>query len=141
MPRRRTTYITPSTEEAIGKRLRELRKRRGLTQAVIAEQLGIDQTLVSNYERGVARLHGALVGGFARALRVSADVILGLKDSPPAAQPNGRLVRKLERIHELPPADQRAVIKYLNALLEQRQRRPRSVGRPSSDQRRGDGDR
>lgn len=125
LPRRRT-YITPVDEKTIGKRLRDLRKRRGLTQAQVGEQLGVDQVLVSNYERGAARLHGALVAGFAKALRVSADEILGLKDSKePAAKnhTNGRLLRRLQRIEELPATDQRAVLKFLTALLERHDRR------------------
>jgi len=127
VPRRRT-YITPVDEKTIGRRLRELRRRRGFTQAEVAEQVGIDQTLVSNYERGAARLHGALVAGFAKALRASADEILGLKDVSTKNHSNGRLLRRLQRIEELPVADQRAVFKFLNALLE-RHGRDRSARR------------
>ena len=125
MPRRRA-YVTPVDEKAIGNRLREVRKRRGLTQAEIAEQLGVDQTLVSNYERGAARLHGALVAGFAKALRVSADEILGTKEVSLKGSPmNGRLLRRLQRIEELPRVDQKAVLKFLDALLESREHRTR----------------
>jgi len=77
---------------------------------------------VSNYERGAARLHGALVAGFAKALRVSADEILGLKDVA-ASSTNGRLLRRLQRIEELPLADQRAVLKFLGALLDRHGRK------------------
>jgi transcriptional regulator with XRE-family HTH domain len=122
VPRRRP-YITPVDEKTIGRRLRELRQRRGLTQTEVAEQLGIDQTLVSNYERGAARLHGALVAGFAKAFRVSADEVLGLKDHTANHHTNGRLLRRLKRIEELPVADQRAVLKFLGALLDRHQRR------------------
>jgi transcriptional regulator with XRE-family HTH domain len=105
-------------EKTIGRRLRELRQRRGLTQAEVAEQVGIDQTLVSNYERGAARLHGALVAGFAKALKASADEILGLKDVTAKKPSNGRLLRRIQRIEELPATDQRSVLKFLGALLE-----------------------
>ncbi len=122
MPRR-GTYTTPTDEKTIAARLRDIRRRRGLTQAEVAKQLGIDQTLVSNYERGAARLHGALVAGFAKTLRVSADEILGLKDSAPKnGAANGRLLRRLLRIEELSPSDRKAVLKFLDALLERRRR-------------------
>jgi transcriptional regulator with XRE-family HTH domain len=125
VPRRRS-YITPVDERTIGRRLREIRKRRGLTQTEVAQQLGIDQTLVSNYERGAARLHGALVAGFAKALRISADEILGTKDSSSKGGPvNGRLLRRLQRIEELPRGDQKAVLKFLGALLDRHDHRPR----------------
>jgi transcriptional regulator with XRE-family HTH domain len=123
VPRRRA-YITPVDETTIGHRLREIRRRRGLTQTEVAEQLGIDQTLVSNYERGAARLHGALVAGFAKALRVSADEILATKQPSTRDSPvNGRLLRRLQRIEELPRADQKAVLKFLGALLDRHERR------------------
>jgi transcriptional regulator with XRE-family HTH domain len=119
---RRGTYTTPIDEKTIARRLRDIRRRRGLTQTEVAKQLGIDQTLVSNYERGAARLHGALVAGFAKTLRVSADEILGLKDSAPKnGATNGRLLRRLLRIEELSPSDRKAVLKFLSALLDRRQ--------------------
>lgn len=128
MPRRRH-YLTPVDEKLIGRRLRELRKRRGLTQTEVGKQLGVDQTVVSNYERGAARVHGALIAGFAKILRVSADEILGLKEGTPKAPRNGRLIRRLERVEELSAADQRSVLRYLDALVERQRRRadkPRS---------------
>lgn len=119
MPRRRS-YITPVNETSIGQRLRDARRRRGLTQAEVAEELGIDQTLVSNYERGVARMHAALVAGFAKVLRVSADEILGLRKPASNGATSGRLLRRIQRIDKLPVADQKAVLKFLEALLEKR---------------------
>jgi transcriptional regulator with XRE-family HTH domain len=112
-------------EKLIGRRLRELRKHRGLTQAEVGAQLGVDQTVVSNYERGAARVHGALVAAFAKVLRTSADEILGLKDSTEKSPPKGRLIRRLERVGELAVADQRAVLKYVDALVERNSRRAR----------------
>lgn len=123
MPRRRT-YITPVDEKGIGRRLRDIRQRRGLTQGELAQQLGIDQTLVSNYERGAARLHGALVAGFAKALRVSSDEILGLKQSIGPDPTNARRLRRLQQLDLLPVADQRAVLRFMEALLAQRRRDP-----------------
>lgn len=122
MPRRRH-YLTPVDEKLIGHRLRELRKRRGFTQTEVGKQLGVDQTVVSNYERGAARVHGALIAGFAKALRVSADEILGLKEGASKKPRNGRLIRRLERVEELSAADQRAVLRYLDALVERHRRR------------------
>ena len=42
MPRTRKGYISPVDEKTIGRRLKELRKRRGLTQAEVAEALQIE---------------------------------------------------------------------------------------------------
>jgi transcriptional regulator with XRE-family HTH domain len=112
----------PVDERSIGIRLQAIRKHRGLTQVEIAEKLGISQSLVSDYERGELRLHGALVAGFAKALNVSADEVLGLKPIESKHTQNGRLLRRLRRIEELPASDQKAVLKFLEALLEKRER-------------------
>ena len=121
MPRRRA-YTTPVDEKTIGKRLREIRKRRGLTQAEVAGQLGLDQTLVSNYERGAARLHGALVAGFAKALRVSSDELLGLKPVKETQSPKtARLLKRLQKVEELPLSDQRTLLKLVQGLLARRE--------------------
>lgn len=42
----------------IGMMLRELRKKRGLTQAQLAMMLKVDQTAVSMWERGVSQTKG-----------------------------------------------------------------------------------
>jgi transcriptional regulator with XRE-family HTH domain len=117
VPRRRT-YNAPVNEDLIGDRLRELRKKRGLTQTEIAERLGINQTLVSQYERGKLRLHGALIAALARALRVSSDEILGLRNLSENGQlKDRRLLRRLERIEKLPKRKKQALLTTIDAYL------------------------
>jgi transcriptional regulator with XRE-family HTH domain len=55
-----------------------------MTQVELAAALGMDQLLLSRYERGALRLHGALVANFARVLQVTADEILGVTTSKAA---------------------------------------------------------
>jgi transcriptional regulator with XRE-family HTH domain len=76
----RRKYPTPIEEKAIGRRLTELRKRRGLTQVALAEKLSMTQPLLSRYERGELRLHGALIAAFAKTLKAKPEKILGLED-------------------------------------------------------------
>jgi transcriptional regulator with XRE-family HTH domain len=130
---RRKAYTTPVDEKTIGNRLREIRRRRGFTQAEIAEQLGLDQTLVSNYERGAARLHGALVAGFAKALRVSSDELLGLKPLKETQSSRmARLLKRLGAVEKLPLSDRRTVLKLVEGLVERHGR----VTRTASDHKR-----
>lgn len=112
------SYSVPVDAKTIGKRLSELRKSRGLTQVEIAKQLGMTQALVSDYERGKLRLHGGLVVAFAKALRVSADQILGLK------QTNGqgflkdrRFLRRLQKIDKLSKRDKQSLLGTIDAFL------------------------
>lgn len=112
-------YVTPVDEQTIAKRLRALRKARGLTQAEIADRLGIPQTLLSEYERGTVRLHGAMVAALSKTLRVSSDELLGLKP----LKDNGsfkdrRFFRRLQRIERLPKRAKQTLLKTIDLYLE-----------------------
>ncbi len=111
-------YIAPVDEKTIARNLREMRKRRGMSQVRLAEKVGIQQVLVSQYELGKVRVHGALLAAFARALRTSADQILGLKES----KENGlikdrRFLRRLEQIDRLPRRKKDALLTTIDAFL------------------------
>jgi transcriptional regulator with XRE-family HTH domain len=112
-------YIAPVNEKTIAHRLRELRKRRGKTQVELAATLGIDQTLVSAYERGAVRMHGAIVAAFAKALRTSSDQLLGLeKIEQDGVLRDRRFIRRLEKIDQLPKRRKQALLKSLDMLLK-----------------------
>jgi len=117
MPRR-GRFDVPAEDKAIARRLGELRRRRGKTQIEMADALGITQSLISEYERGRIRLHAALVAAFARALRVSADEILGLtKPKENGALTDRRVLRRFERIEHLGKRDQLALFRTIDAFL------------------------
>jgi len=63
--------------EIIAQRLGRLRREKGITQAEMAELLGLSQPIVSDYERGELRLHGELSVKLAEILDCSADELLG----------------------------------------------------------------
>jgi transcriptional regulator with XRE-family HTH domain len=60
--------VVPVDEKLIGERRREL-KRQGMSQAELAAELGINQTAVSDYVTGEARIHAAMLATLARVLR------------------------------------------------------------------------
>jgi len=65
---------------------------------------------------------GALLVDLAIALKASADELLGLKPVKKRTSPKkARLLQRLEKVDELPPADQRAVLKFVDALVTTRQ--------------------
>jgi transcriptional regulator with XRE-family HTH domain len=114
-------------DQTIGKRLRELRKRRGFTQGELADRLGLNQPLVSQYEQGEIRMHAALVAAFAKALKVSSDEILGLKES----KENGLLtdrpvLRRLQKMEALSRRDKQALLRTIDGFLSGRTAAKRS---------------
>jgi transcriptional regulator with XRE-family HTH domain len=117
-------YLTPVDEKTIGKRLKDLRKARGLTQVELARQVGIPQTLLSEYERGTVRLHGAMVTGLAKMLHASTDELLSVKP----LKENGsfqdrRLFRRLQRIEKLPKRAKQTLLRTIDLFLEGAEKR------------------
>ena len=61
-------------------RLRELRKEKGLTQDVLAEQLGTKGDSIYSWEKGRSEPSIATLCNICRIFEVSADYLLGLED-------------------------------------------------------------
>lgn len=63
-------------------RLKDLREDNDLAQKQIANVLGIDQRVYSNYETGKREIPTHLVVKLAKYYKTSTDYILGLTDNP-----------------------------------------------------------
>ena len=63
-----------------GKRIRELREERNLTQAQLAEALGVSQKNVSKYELELLDLNTGIIVKLCRFFAVTSDYLLGLSD-------------------------------------------------------------
>jgi hypothetical protein len=65
----------------------------------------------------------------AKVLKVSTDELLGVKPVKEKANAtNARLLNRLQRVVELPPADRRSVFKYLDALLTRTRAKAQAKG-------------
>lgn len=118
------------TLAGFGTRLAALRQAKGLTQAELGDAVGVSNRVIAYYEADGAQPPGAMLVDLARALGVSTDELLGVKPVREQVSPKTRrLLKRLRRIEELPAADQRAVLRLLDALLETRRRmRPPAAG-------------
>jgi len=107
------------SKKELGSRLRALRQSHGISQSQVARLLGVDQSHISNVERGVRGLTIQQVVKLSRALAVPTDEILNNGRRPPAVRSlrSGRMLRRLQRIEELPVAQQQAILKILDGLL------------------------
>lgn len=111
--------LVPQATDTIGQRLARIRKASGLTQKELAARLGVTQSVVSDYEHDVLRLHGELIVELGEILGVSPNELLGKDagDRATTARPPGRLVRKLQAIAQLPKRDQEALFRTIEAFL------------------------
>jgi transcriptional regulator with XRE-family HTH domain len=108
--------------EGFGPGLAELRKARGLTQQELGERVGVSQRMMAYYEQEDAQPPGALLVELAKALEVTTDELLGvepLREKVSAQQ--ARIRKRLRQVEELPPADQRTILKLVDALVVSRE--------------------
>lgn len=103
---------------SLGQRLARLRKTRGFSQTELARKIGSIQALDSDYERGNLRLSAEMTIRFARALGVSADELLGIKPTRTNGGLSLKITRRLKGIEDLPPAQQKILLKTIDNFLK-----------------------
>jgi transcriptional regulator with XRE-family HTH domain len=119
----RSDPMKERTLTGFGVRLTALRQARGLTQEELGAAVGVSNRMIAYYERDGAQPPGAMLVDLAQVLRCSTDALLGVTAVGATLAPKtARLLKRLQRIEELPPADQRAVPKLVDAMLDTRRR-------------------
>ena len=104
----------------LGGRVAALRQERGLTQAQLAEALEVSQQTVNSFEKGIRRVPVSALPVLARTLSVSIEEIVGETTRAQAKRgPAPKLQQQLERVRQLPRAQQRFVEKMLEAVIAQ----------------------
>ena len=118
-----TTVSMPANDEqflkSLGARIAELRKEQGLSQQALADQLEIAQQTLAHYEVGRARMPISLLPELARTFGVGVDELLGLRNGTGKRGPTPKFQKQLERIAQLPRAQQRVVMQMLDGVLAQ----------------------
>ena len=61
---------------SLGKRIRDIRKKQGLTQALLAEKSGVEPSNISHIERAATKLSLPTLVSIANALEVSLDELV-----------------------------------------------------------------
>ncbi len=64
----------------IGKRIRELREEKGINQKKLAEEIGVAQSAISQWESGINEPKASYVCYLADYFDVSADFLLGREE-------------------------------------------------------------
>ena len=123
MAKVRMTKERQQTNKRLGERLAKLRRQRGLTQAELADSLGVGQPLVSHYERGQATIDAHSLIKLSSILEAPADTLLGLieMNEPDKVERTAALrpfLRRLRDVHRLPERDRRALLRTIDAFLK-----------------------
>ncbi len=108
----------PSTIHGTGKRLAGIRRARGLTQRQLSKLTGISNRMIAYYEVQTEYPPAHLLLPLTKALRVSTDELLGIKDFKDTVdKKEAALWRNLKKATLLPKTDQQTLVKNLKDLL------------------------
>jgi transcriptional regulator with XRE-family HTH domain len=103
----------------LGARIAQIRKEQGITQVQLAEWLGVSQQTVNAYEVGRRRMVASALPTLAKLLGVSLEELMGAPQKPGKRGPTPKLQQQMERITQLPKAQQKWVIKMIEGVLSQ----------------------
>ena len=116
-----TAKLPPGIDssETIGDRIARYRKKKGITQKQLADELGINRTLVTENEIGRARIYDEMIARRAGALGTSTDVLLGLDTTESNQKTESlRITRRIQQIQKLSPADQKILLRTIDNYLK-----------------------
>jgi transcriptional regulator with XRE-family HTH domain len=103
----------------LGTRIAERRKAQDLTQAQLGELVGVTQQQVASFEIGRRRMPVSVLPLLVKALGTSIEELIGGTSKPSKRGPASKLQQQLERITQLPKAQQRFVVQMLDTVLQQ----------------------
>ena len=109
------------TQPAVGKRLALARQRKGITQAELAELLGVSQSLVAHYETRATNPQLSFLENAAAVLNTSVAELIG--EEPVVEQrkpgPRSQLDERIARVRLLPKKKQELVVRMIDAILDE----------------------
>lgn len=94
---------------SLGKRIREIRLKRGLTQEYIAKKLGMGRSNVGHIENGRTMPSAEVLDKIAQILDVSADYLLGRTDTPLRVNERIFALRRMKQLTTRQMADELGV--------------------------------
>lgn len=120
--RRLGAALKTATGAGVESRLAPIQNCRGISHETLGEAVGVSPRVIAYYEADDAQPPGPMLADLARALRVTTDELLGLAPvrEDLATPRTARLLARLRRAADLPAHDQRAVITFVEALLDKR---------------------
>jgi transcriptional regulator with XRE-family HTH domain len=105
--------------EQLGRAIAKLRKERGLTQAQLAEMLGISQQHMLSFEKGRRRVPAAALPKLSEVLGVPIEDLLGASAPKSKRGPAPKLLKQLDRLQQLPKSQQNIVHQMLEGICRE----------------------
>lgn len=101
----------------IGKRLKEIRKQKGMTQKQLAEMIGVSVSTIKKWEQDIVDPNTSAMISIAVALNVSLDYLFGNDAAPDLVMvADGDIKRIIEVVEGLPESHRQALFQYAELL-------------------------
>jgi transcriptional regulator with XRE-family HTH domain len=103
----------------IGKKIQQAREEKGLTQADLAQALGLTQAALSNYELGKRRLYLHQIEDIARHLQRDLEFFISSEEMGGAdrsAKASRMREQAMSRIRDMGEAELRSLLNYIDFL-------------------------
>ena len=114
-----TFTVSDDIAEQLPKRVIELRKAAGLTQADVAERIDIKLARYGHYERGFRRFPVSIIPKLAEALGCSEADLLGAHSAGPKKRgPASRLEQLAGRLGTLPRSKQSMILDMMEGAID-----------------------
>ena len=109
----------------VGKRLKELREEKGLTQKELSEMVNLSQQTIGHYEVDRAEPGVKTLEIFARIFNTTVDYLLGISDirTPPEIQAAHRTDDPMD---ELPPEARKSLEEFKAYIIEKYKNKDRN---------------
>ena len=101
---------------SFGKRLKEGRMKKGLTQAKVAETIGVDDTTLSKYENDRSEPDNITLNKLATLYGLSLDYLQGRTDNPKPAGWTSFDEKLLKDFNSLNESDQEYILSFIERL-------------------------
>ena len=115
----KTGRPTTRSRPPFGERLAEARTKAGLSQAELADKIGVSQRLITHWERRSVTLKPEQLAALADALNMSSDELLGIKPAR-SSGPKGRARQVLDAVAKLPRRQQDKIIDVVEAFVDKK---------------------
>ncbi len=101
-----------------GKRLAMLRKQRGMTQQQLAGEIDVSRRVIAYYEVESDNPPGNIIMLLSKALNITSDELLRLTPTETGGKPSLKLTRRMKEIENLPPSQQKVLLKTIDTFLK-----------------------
>jgi len=112
-------HLPTMTTSTFADRLKQLRKKKGLSQAQLAEAIGVHFTQVSRYERGETKPNAEAMTNLAQILETTTDFLMNgtTGETAVSAGLDKEMIARFKQVQELSSDDKKTVISFLDAFI------------------------